>query len=194
MNTTSVAGANPTKTTRANRRQAAPAALYSGRDANEQMIQQAFDGLNAQAPIVEHLTIPGFMRLIDHRWSLDDIRRFGDRMGQMAESMCLAYLTATDASLGILRMFPAPLLRRVYDIMAPQFGWPVIVNVDTPELEEVKKKRDAIKANERALRRLGEVIADTEDVAQLEVLRASVKVIEAQTAELRGETLPEPTA
>jgi hypothetical protein len=151
------------------------------------MIQQNFDGLSPQQPVVEHLTIPGFLRLIEYRWTLGDIRQFGDKVQQVAEAMCLAYRTAVDRSLGELRMFPEPLLRRVYDTLAPGFGWPQIINVETPELEDAKKKRDTIKSNERVLKRLEEVITETDDLAEHEALRESARVLRAKTDALRAE-------
>lgn len=153
-----------------------------------EMMQQHFDALGDPQAIVEHMTVPGFMRLIDHRWHLHDIRRFGDMVGNMAEAMHISYIPAADRSLGILRMFPEPLLRRVYDTLAPQCGWPLIVDVETPQLEDAKKKRDTIKAHERTLKQLNEMISDTDDLGEVETLRASVRVLEAKIGNLRVQT------
>ena len=84
-------------------------------------------------------------------------------------------------------MFPEPLLRRVYDTLAPQCGWPVIVNIETPELEDAKKKRDLLKTHERTLKNLGNLIADTDDAGSLEALHASVRVVEGKMSILRAE-------
>lgn len=152
-----------------------------------EIVQQHFDALSGQGPIVEHLTVPGFLRLIDHRWSLGDVRRFGNELNHMAEALGLAYLTATDASLGILRMYPEPLHRRVYDNLAPQFGWPQIIDVETPQLEEAKKRRDALKANERQIKVLQQIADEAEDP---EVLASVAKMhawLESQAAALRQE-------
>src|ERR1043165_4105227 len=36
----------------------------------------------APTALVEHLSVPAFLRRTPHRWHLDDMRRFGDKVGQ----------------------------------------------------------------------------------------------------------------
>lgn len=75
--------------------------------------------------MVEHLTVPGFLRRIaPHRWHLDDITRFGSQAGRAADALQLSYVTTIDRQLGMLRTFPVPFLMRVYEVMAPKHGWP----------------------------------------------------------------------
>ena len=77
-------------------------------------------------PMVEHLTVTEFMQRIPHpnRWHLDDINRFGDKVGWTAQSIQLARMMVQSPSLGLIRVFPVPLLQRIYTILAPQFNWP----------------------------------------------------------------------
>jgi len=77
-------------------------------------------------PMVEHLTVTEFMSRIPHptRWHLDDINRFGDKVGWTANSIQLARMMVQSDSLGLIRVFPVPLLMRIYTVIAPQFNWP----------------------------------------------------------------------
>ena len=77
--------------------------------------------------IVEHLSVPGFLRRVHHRWHMQDINRYGDAVGKSAEALQLAYLTRVDMALGVIRIFPVSLLKRIYETLAPQFGWPMII-------------------------------------------------------------------
>jgi hypothetical protein len=83
-----------------------------------------FDQLIATGETVEHVTVPGFLRRIPHPWHITDLTRFGDQVGRVAEAMQLSYLTTIQPQLGMIRVFPLPLLQRVYELMAPQFQWP----------------------------------------------------------------------
>lgn len=112
--------------------------------------EQDFDQLAAAVLSIEHLTVPGFLRRIPHRWSFEDITRYGDKVGRAAESMQLAYVTTMDRSLGVIRTFPVPLLQRVYEILATQYGWPRIIEAPTPALDDSRRvNREALKAHER---------------------------------------------
>jgi hypothetical protein len=109
----------------------------------------------AQAPVpelvVEHRTIAGFLRIAPHRFHLDEIVRFGKKVGDVAESMQLAYMTTIDSQLGVLRVFPVPLMRRVYDILADQFHWAQFPAELSAIPEEVAAE---LKAKERLARLL----------------------------------------
>lgn len=85
---------------------------------------QIADDLGEQESLVEHLSIPGFMSRFQHRWHMDDINRFGKQVGRTAEDLQLAYMTINDRSLGVIRVFPVPLLARIYQLLRGQFGWP----------------------------------------------------------------------
>src|ERR1043166_2355254 len=63
-------------------------------------VEQDFDHL-AEAAKIEHLTIPGFMRRVSNRWHIEDITRFGDKVGRAAEALQLSYMTTVDKSLGV---------------------------------------------------------------------------------------------
>jgi len=85
--------------------------------------QQDFAQAPAPELVAEHKTVVGFLRTVPRRLHMDEIKRFGREVGMMAESVHLAYLTTIDSQLGVLRMFPVPLMRRVYDVLAAQIGW-----------------------------------------------------------------------
>lgn len=111
-------------------------------------IQQDFAQAQTPELVVEHRTIVGFLRLTPRRFHLDEIIKFGNQVGRVAESLQLAYMTTTDSQLGILRVFPVPLMRRVYDIMADQFKWqPWVEPQELPE--DTAAARDAVRSNER---------------------------------------------
>jgi hypothetical protein len=108
--------------------------MSSPRVSAEVQTNEDYAHLQEDAPLVEHLTIPGFLRRISHRWTLDDIARFGNKVGRAAESCHLAYMPQVDGSLGVLRSFPVPMLRRIYDLMAPSHRWPQL-----PEMLELDR-------------------------------------------------------
>jgi hypothetical protein len=127
-------------------------------------VQQDFDELAQQTAMVEHLTVPGFLRRIPHRWHFDDITRFGDKLGRVAESMQLAYLTTVDRSLGVIRIFPLPLLKRVYEVMSAQFGWPQIIDAPIPGLPAgVDNGAEALRAHERVDKHLRSLLEGATD-------------------------------
>lgn len=156
--------------------------------------ERDFEDLAREAvAIIEHLTVPGFLRRIPHRWHLDEITRFGDKVGRVAEALQLAYLTTIDRSLGVVRVFPAPMMRRVYDILAPQFGWPRILDNDQPlALEDVKRAKDALRANEKLAARLQELLDRTESAPVLEALATVMKLIERENEALRVQAESDP--
>jgi len=112
---------------------------------------EQFEEMPDPLTVVEHLTIPGFIRRAPHRFHIDEITRFGDKVGRVTESLQISYLTTIDRSLGQIRLFPVPLLVRVYQVMAAQFGWEQIV--DAPAAMEDRHSAE-LKANERAKKHL----------------------------------------
>jgi hypothetical protein len=127
----------------------------SGLDIND------FDQLIAAGETVEHVTVPGFLRRIPHPWHITDLTRFGDQVGRVAEAMQLSYLTTIQPQLGMIRVFPLPLLQRVYELMAPQFQWPSepLALIDT-----ARARRDELKRHERADIDLAGLAEHTDDV------------------------------
>lgn len=113
---------------------------------------------------VEHLSVVAFMRCIAHRWDIDDMTRFGNKVGKVAESMQLAYLTGVDRSLGTIRIFPVPLLERVYKVMSAQFGWPQIIDAPPPGLPSTGLlAAETLKTHERLHKLMHAAVAATED-------------------------------
>lgn len=145
-----------------------------GREAGQQVeiMQDYQEVAEQQEQIVEHLSIPGFLKRIPHRWHMEEITRFGDKVGRAAESMHLAYLTGIDRSLGTVRVFPVPLLQRVYTVMSSAMGWPTLVEFDA--LEDGKKAdRDKLKKHERVQSILEEIASSVDDV---DISQALMKV------------------
>ncbi len=125
-------------------------------------------------PVVEHATVPGFMRDVamatSTRWHMDDLSRFGDKLGRVAEAMQIAYVTAVDRSLGVIRVFPLPLLRKVYGTMARQFNWPIF-----PETLALPSNQDSETLGSHA--RLYQMLKDLEPLAPDISVRGSIGVV-----------------
>lgn len=84
--------------------------------------------------VVEHCTVREFMRRVPHRWSLEDMFRLGDKVKRSAEALQIAFVTTTDPTLGLVRVYPLPMVRGIYDVLAAQFGWPKIIDAEIPGL------------------------------------------------------------
>jgi hypothetical protein len=138
--------------------------------------------------IVEHLSIPGFVRRAPRRFHLDELTRFGDKVARVAESMQISYLTTIDSSLGVVRVFPVPLMIKVYSIMAQQFHWapwqePLEIGAGGPA--------QLLKANERARRNLeaaacGSASAMPAHVA--EAMQITMAWLDSEAGRLRADT------
>lgn len=137
-----------------------------------------FDQLMAAGETVEHTTVPGFLRRIEHPWHIDDLTRFGDKVGRVAEAMQLSYLTTIQPQLGMIRVFPLPLLQRVYELMAPQFQWPAEPLV---LLEGRRALREDLRKHERAAQDLSSI---AESVDNVEVLTAVQTVRDFLTTDI----------
>jgi hypothetical protein len=146
-----------------------------------------------ELPIIAHMTVPAFMRRITSKWHFDDITRFGDKVGRAAEALQLSYLTTFDGQLGTIRVFPYPLLERVYRVMSGAHpNWPKIVDADPPTLDDVSRvSRETLLAHERVATHLRVVL----DAAEDDGVRASIVDVldwlERDCAKLR-ERLPAP--
>lgn len=135
---------------------------------------------------LEHLTIPGFLRRIPHKWHIDEITRFGDKVGRAAEAMQLSYITSIDRCLGVIRVFPRPLLERIYAIMAPQLGWPAVV--EAMVLEDGKRtKLETLKKLERTEQGLAELRERSDNVDVLSAVQSVCEFIRSDAAKLREE-------
>lgn len=148
------------------------------------VMEQHFDGLSQKEPVVEHLTIPGFLRRLDHKWDLDDIRRFGDKVRTIATAMDLAYVPKIDASLGVLRAFPVPMMDRIYNTLRGIHGWPELPGNDVAS-DELQKTRRQLRDTERAVARMREMIAETDDVETAQTMTKSLDVLEAKVVQLK---------
>lgn len=135
---------------------------------------------------LEHMTIPGFLRRIPHKWHLEEITRFGDKVGRAAEALQLSYITAIDRSLGVIRVFPRPLLERIYAIMGPQFNWPRILDVQSLE-DGQRAQRDTMRKQERLTLELEELISATDEPAVVDAATIIVGNLKASLATLRAE-------
>ena len=151
-------------------------------------VEQEFEQIQSPENIVEHCTVPGFLRRVPNRWHLEDIQRFGDKVGRIAESLHIGYLTTVDRSLGQIRVFPVPLLQRIYDTMAPTFGWPQILDLPAPGLPaQEQANRDALRSHERLVKLLRALL---EAAPNLDVQHSTAVVIqwlETDGERIRGE-------
>lgn len=107
--------------------------------------------------IVEHSTVSGFVRRTPHRWHMVDITRFGTAVGKAADALQICYATTVDCKLGFVRIFPIPLLERVYEVTAEQFGWPSMIQAQTI-LPPRRTGKDLVKAHQRVGKHLEAVL------------------------------------
>jgi hypothetical protein len=150
--------------------------------------EKDFEQLSHQDPIVEHYSIPSFLRRIPHKWHIDEITRFGDKVGRAAESLQLAYLTTVDRSLGVVRVFPAPLLQRIYQILSPQFGWPQIIELEPPQLDEPRRsQQETLRSHERLLKHVRALLDVTQNVDVQHSIAVVVEWLEHDSTRIRQE-------
>lgn len=155
--------------------------------------ETAAAGMHALAALeaeltIAHATIPGFMRRIPHKWHLDDITRFGDKVGRAAEAMQLAYITTVDGSLGTIRVFPCPFLQRIYQIMAPQHNWPAVIEAEPTALEDGRAvQRETLRADERADQHLAQLSERADNVDVLTAVQTIREFLQGDMARLRSE-------
>lgn len=148
---------------------------------------QDFDELAAsQAVQVEHQSIPGFLRRIPYKWHMNDINRYGSEVGRTADAMQLVFMTAVDKSLGVLRVFPLPLLERVYTLMSPQFGWPAIINGEALA-DGRTTQRETLRKNERTAALLQELTERADNVELLTAANQVCEFLKSETEKLQGE-------
>jgi hypothetical protein len=141
-----------------------------------------FDQLTTASETVEHVTVPGFLRRIPHPWHITDLTRFGDQVGRVAEAMQLSYLTTIQPQLGMIRVFPLPLLQRVYELMAPQFQWPA---EPLALLEGARACREELRRAERADTELSTIAEKTDNVSALAAIQEVRDFLKSETTRLR---------
>jgi hypothetical protein len=118
---------------------------------------------------IEYMTVPAFIHRQTGMSNFDDMTRFGDRVGRVADAMQLIFQTTMHRQLGPLRAFPRPLLERVYRIMSRQLGWPELI--ETPALNDGQAEQNAADGRvEEHLRVLREAATD-------ERVRESIDVV-----------------
>lgn len=147
---------------------------------------QQFEEMPDPRDVVEHLTVPGFIRRAPHRFHLDEITRFGDKVGRAAESLHISYVTTVDNSLGVIRLFPVPLMVRVYSMMAAQFRWEPYTE---PLTIESPSGAELLRANERAKRNI-QTAAHSAPPEIIEKMESVLSWLESEGRRLRGENEP----
>ena len=149
----------------------------------------AQDDLPDPLAVVEHLTIPAFLRRCPHRFHLQEIHRFGSEVSKAAESLCVSYLTTIDRQLGMVRLFPVPLLTRVYQLMSTQFGW--------EEMIEAKPLEDSatqdLRSKERAREKLASVAEHVDNPMVANAMKVVLDWLEQDARRMKGEPEPEIT-
>lgn len=146
-----------------------------------------FEHLTEVTDAVEHVTVPGFLRRIPHPWHIDDITRYGDKVGRVAEAMQLSYLTTVQPKLGMIRVFPVSLLERVYVLMSPQFNWPRIADEHAAIEDGRAALRDELRKAERTLADLSSIAEKTDNVEALNSIQEVRDFLTADIARLRAE-------
>ncbi len=140
------------------------------------------------AAVVEHCAVPEFLNRCRVR-NPEDIIRFGDKARRLADSLLLAWVTATNDSLGVVRCLPVPLMKYLYGHMAPQFGWPPIV----AELEDIDRgHRDELRRTEGARKTLESAAIHAHNPEVTAALTTVLTWLESETRRLRGESSPSP--
>jgi hypothetical protein len=150
-------------------------------------VVQDYEQFQQAQEMIEHLTIPGFLRRIPRQWHLEEIHRFGDKVSRSAESMCLAYITTVDSQLGVIRVFPAKMLERIYTIMAPQFGWPVIIDAQLGLEDSRKIAAETLKSREKLARHNRALLNICEDEEMQHALAVVIAGLDRDCERLRSE-------
>jgi hypothetical protein len=138
--------------------------------------------------VIAHMAVPEFMGRIPHEWHITDFNRFGDLVGKTAESAHLSYLTKFHRKFGMIRIFPVPMLQRVYRILAPQLGWPEIIDAEAPQLSDGQiASREALIAHERVQVHLEAMRDAAQDPSVKTSIGVVLESVEADCQRLRAE-------
>jgi hypothetical protein len=89
----------------------------------ESPVEESVD-LGVSCTGVEFMTVPAFVNTVDYPWTMEEVSRFGRKVASCADGIQLPYRPVAHRFFGELRAFPLPMLRRIYDLMAPVCGWP----------------------------------------------------------------------
>jgi hypothetical protein len=136
---------------------------------------------------VEHRTVLEFLRSIPHPWQADDIVRFGDKVRRMAEAVQLAFVPQPHPQLGVIRIYPVPLLEWVYTMLSKQFHWPAPAMV----LEDgAREQREELRRHEGARKHLEAAAGHAPTAAVNDALAIVLNWLEGETKRLRGEVEP----
>lgn len=161
--------------------------------ARDSHIQDHYQHMPEDAPAVPHMTIPAFLRSVDYKWNMLDIERFGAKVGRTAESLHVSFTLAFDRSLGNLRAFPVPMLRRIYDLMAPGFGWPAVIWQPSPSARVQEDPAESASEAEAELevratvRQYLEMLAGSSKQGRIRsCARRMLHVVERECEELRA--------
>lgn len=140
---------------------------------------------------VEHRTVLEFLRSIPHGWQADDIVRFGDKVKRIAEAVQLPFVPQPHPQLGVIRIYPVPLLEWVYTMLSKQFHWPAPALV----LEDgAREQREELRRHEGAKKHLelaAEQHSPPSEVAT--AIKTTLDWLENEAQRLRG-VEPKPTA
>ena len=145
--------------------------------------------------LVEHLPVHEFVQRTPHRLHPDEIPRFSDRVKRMADALQLTFVPAVNPLLGVIRVFPVPLLEWVYTTMAPQFKWPLLTDAqavdDTKRAKHIELRKVERRAQE--IRNLMSEADEPELVNAAAVLLASLETTaNAIKADLIGAAVVDP--
>lgn len=134
---------------------------------------------------VEHRNVLEFLRSIPHPWQADDIDRFGSKSKRMAEALQLPFVPQAHPKLGVIRIYPVPLLEWVYTMMAKQFHWPAPALV----LEDgARAQREELRRHEGAKKHLELAAAEHEPPADVKAaIETTLAWLEGEAQRLRSE-------
>ncbi|HMJ06891.1 MAG TPA: hypothetical protein VK474_11595 [Chthoniobacterales bacterium] len=146
-----------------------------------------FENFAAATPCqVPCQAIHEFLQGIPHRWQLDDIDRFGYRVGRMALSMGLPILRGTNTDIGELRIFPVAFLEWVYSTMAHGCKWPLLGDVEIFS-DGRRAQRLELRKRERAAQSLQEISEAADNIEVLTSLQTVQEFLHSDIARRRQE-------
>lgn len=135
---------------------------------------------------VERCAVHEFLQTIPHKWTPEDIDRFGYRVGRMALALQLAIVHGVHPDLGELRLFPVPLMEWVYSSMADGKRWPLLTDAQALD-DRSRGQRLELRKLERAFAALGEITERADDVEVLTAANQVREFLKAETEKLQGD-------
>jgi hypothetical protein len=78
---------------------------------------------------IEYVTVSQFLRRLRNEkpWGFQNVAKFGGQLNKIADGFGMTFQSAVDPTLGPLRVYPVALVAKIYAEMAPQLGWPRII-------------------------------------------------------------------